>query len=610
MITNRALLSISSDGLISPKIIFRPTQLAGEVTPFGWGVGWYPNDQKAGVIHKEPAERATRVSTDDTMDWSKFRSSCFLSKVKGQASGYTFHETQPFSRSFAGSEWLFTHSGSLDKQGIEKLCEATSRFLEPLGKTDSELTFCYLLGKIQETDARSLRELDPKELMRWLSALDLLGGADCMLTDGTTTMTYYGQSSDEKLYFRRVAPPQEHESLESELISLSFEDPRDAYRTMVIVSSERFLSGEWVEMQPGQLLMTSYGAIVWDSHQQTQVVEDSSVPTQPKQAEQVVTQDFSPVQTEQSQTNHTITNVRSLTKAADGTKLSYRLFDISHTTEYSYTEPVLHSTHWFRLQPQECTNQGLEYSEISISSPGEQMQFEDVFGNQSLHYTIRDPYTKLRVENRSRVKIFAKPIDDVSLIKRQSTIPLLWMPWQRQMMTPYLLPQELPDTQLEELMSYAMSFVERNDYHLLDTLKDINLTIYKDFRYQPGNTTIDTTPFEVYTKRIGVCQDFANIFICLARLLGVPARYQMGYIYTGANYENKIQSDASHAWVELYLPYIGWRGFDPTNGCLVGQDHISVARGRNYRDATPTSGTLFKGGGKESLSVEVQVQEV
>jgi transglutaminase-like putative cysteine protease len=138
----------------------------------------------------------------------------------------------------------------------------------------------------------------------------------------------------------------------------------------------------------------------------------------------------------------------------------------------------------------------------------------------------------------------------------------------------------------------------------------MNLSIYRDYKYVSGSTSLNTTPFEVYTNRHGVCQDFANLLICLARLLSIPARYRMGYIYTGANYENKIQSDASHAWVEIYLPYVGWRGFDPTNGIMVSQDHVRVACGRNYRDATPTSGTIFKGGGTERLAVDVKIKEV
>ena len=122
-------------------------------------------------------------------------------------------------------------------------------------------------------------------------------------------------------------------------------------------------------------------------------------------------------------------------------------------------------------------------------------------------------------------------------------------------------------------------------------------------------TTLATTPFEVYASRRGVCQDFANLLICMARLLNVPARYRAGYIYTGADYQNRIQSEASHAWAELYLPWVGWHGLDPTNGCEVNLDHVRVACGRSYPDATPTAGVLYRGGGTETLSLSVRVEE-
>jgi transglutaminase-like putative cysteine protease len=91
-------------------------------------------------------------------------------------------------------------------------------------------------------------------------------------------------------------------------------------------------------------------------------------------------------------------------------------------------------------------------------------------------------------------------------------------------------------------------------------------------------------------------------------LLGVPARYVCGYVYTGPTAENQAQSEASHAWVQLYLPELGWKGFDPTNGILTQTDHVRVAVGRNYGDATPTSGTIYLGGGAETLEAAVRVQ--
>ena len=112
---------------------------------------------------------------------------------------------------------------------------------------------------------------------------------------------------------------------------------------------------------------------------------------------------------------------------------------------------------------------------------------------------------------------------------------------------------------------------------------------------------LETTPWEVYVNRRGVCQDFANLLICMARVLGIPARYRVGYIFAAGRdaTARRGAAEASHAWAELYLPHDGWRGFDPTNGCLVGRDHVRVACGRNFRDAAPTSGPIYRGGGRE-----------
>jgi transglutaminase-like putative cysteine protease len=189
----------------------------------------------------------------------------------------------------------------------------------------------------------------------------------------------------------------------------------------------------------------------------------------------------------------------------------------------------------------------------------------------------------------------------------RSSLPLVWMPWQRQILQPFLLPPELPESELAELTEYAMSFAQRNDYELLDTLLDLNATIFTDYQYKQGATNLATTAFEVYANRRGVCQDFANLFICLARLIGVPARYVCGYLYTGPKHPNSRMGDASHAWVQVYLPEVGWKGFDPTNGVITQTEHVRVAVGRNYVDATPTSGTLYVGGGGETLSVEVSL---
>jgi transglutaminase-like putative cysteine protease len=183
------------------------------------------------------------------------------------------------------------------------------------------------------------------------------------------------------------------------------------------------------------------------------------------------------------------------------------------------------------------------------------------------------------------------------------------MPWEQMMLKPYLMPEELPETQLQEIYDYAMGFAQRNQSDLMETLFNINLTLFREYEYAPGSTTLRTTPYDVFVGRKGVCQDFANLFITMARLLGLPARYVCGYLYTGNTGESRARSDATHAWVELYIPNVGWRDFDPTNGVLPWKDHVRVAYGRHYRDATPTAGTIYSPS-QESMMIDVEVADV
>ncbi|MBW8734056.1 MAG: class II glutamine amidotransferase [Asticcacaulis sp.] len=582
------ILAFSFDGLSSPAIDlkFRKGPQKGEHT-LGWGLGWYPGDNKAAILAKDPSARDTASLHGAMQDWDVFRSTVFFCKVRGAATGYTHLETQPFSRSFAGQDWLFMHNGDLDKTAMTRLHFNKSIFLEPMGRTDSELAFCFLLGKIQDYGARTLAEVDHQVLLSWLLQLDDMGSADMVISDGTTMAAFYGSQSETTLYYSRIKPPHADGGFDADSTNKKA-DPK---------------------AQPQQAIHEQ------DGHLQGVVVPASVSRGLPSRAfvdQQAQTQQLSILQSLQQMKSvqHNILNARAQTHAPDGSPLTYRLYDIVHSTEYAYENEVEHSTHMFRLLPVEDTAQEVLNATLSLSSEGEDLRYDDVFGNQTINYSIIKPYKKLTVSCRSLVKIYGQAPDDYSPEIRQSFIPLVMMPWQRTMMDPYLLPQELPETQIKELLIYAMSFAERNGRHLMDTLNDINQTIYRDFRYVPGSTTVRTTPFDVYALREGVCQDFANLFICLARLLGVPARYRVGYIFTGANYENKIQSDASHAWVEIYIPYLGWRGFDPTNGCRVTQDHVRVAAGRNYLDATPTAGTIYRGGGKETLRVQVTMNEV
>ncbi len=624
------ILALNFDCMGSPSIIFPTDENTKALKSSGWGFAWYPNDDYGASIVKDGMAKDTQTLLDILKDGTSFRSTMFMCKIKGMGRTYTQNESQPIKRSFGGYDWLFMHNGQLDSAGLRELYPDPSGSLEPVGKTDSELAFCFLLSKFTEAGAKALTDVECATLLSWLRQLDELGSADIIMSDGRSMAVYHGKNTETNLYCHRVLPSEKPPVFESDMICLDLEDPRDSLRTVFMVTSFPFnqLAG-FNPIERGRLLIVRRGAVYFDSFPGKPKIPppylssaiSGSNPAEAKMESGV----FVPQQEEQSQTSpqgvageeevgaqsfSNIINIKSLTHDIEGVPLSYRFYDIAHVTKYKYSIPVEHSSHTFRLQPVEDTIQEVVHATLELSIDGNLLSFEDVFANNAIFYDITQSYSKLMIKMNSRVKVYASPPDDHSKDMRRSQIPLVWMPWQRQMMLPYLLPPELPETQLRQLTDYAMSFVERNDFLLIDSLVDINKKIYEDFSYVPGITFLETTAFEVFSLRKGVCQDFANLFICLCRLLNIPARYRVGYIYTGGDYENKIQSDASHAWAEVYLPYLGWRGFDPTNGCIVAQDHVRIACGRNYRDATPVSGTIFKGGGNEELQVQVQIKEV
>lgn len=286
-----------------------------------------------------------------------------------------------------------------------------------------------------------------------------------------------------------------------------------------------------------------------------------------------------------------------------------RRLRIRHTTTYTYDAPVGRSTHRLHLRPMDDWRQTVLSFTLDVEPKVQVVEYEDVFGNWATRFEIAEPYTQLRVTAESLVEVLdTDPFAFAKLQIRPPSFPLVWMPWERTMLAPYLTPIELPDTQLQELCDYGMEFVRRNNGDLMETLFALNLSLYHDYKYTPCSTDLGTTPYQVYCTRAGVCQDFAHLYITIARLLGIPARYVCGYIYTGNTGHSRATSDATHAWVQLYIPHIGWKGFDPTNGVLPQTDHVRVGYGRHFRDATPTEGTLY-GKAKEAMHVDVEVTD-
>jgi len=158
-----------------------------------------------------------------------------------------------------------------------------------------------------------------------------------------------------------------------------------------------------------------------------------------------------------------------------------------------------------------------------------------------------------------------------------------------------------------ELTSYASPCFARGR-PAFEAARELTRRIHADFKFDPKATSVSTPLREVLAKRHGVCQDFAHLMIGCLRSLGLPARYVSGYILTtpAPGRPRLVGADASHAWVSVWCGEAGWIELDPTNDMLVGDQHITLAWGRDFSDVTPMRGVIL-GGGDQELAVRVTV---
>jgi transglutaminase-like putative cysteine protease/predicted glutamine amidotransferase len=575
-------LAMSFEGELSPSFELRCLQ-GGRVLPDGWGIGFYPGGEPSAAVLKEPAPPAGSARSVLVQAWERVASSVFVLHIRAARWGsISDANTQPFSRSWGRRDWLFVHAGSLD-QRLEPRPDA---LFEPIGSTDTELVFCELMDRVAAQRWRSLAEIDAPTLRSWFASLNELGVLTSALTDGRDLVVYSDARGGQPVHLAQVVPPYQRVVFGDDDLQVDLTRRGAKARRGVIVASrpldpESEFAARWRELPPGALVVMRQGAIV------------AELAPEPSRA-----------------------GTGEATPGTSGARLPPRprtapprRLEVRHRTVYRYEQPVERSTHLLHLEPIHDRLQRLVSHLLHISVEGKANDYDDVFGNRARRLVIDTPFTELVIDSHALVVTTDVHPLEFRPLHARTAIPINWMPWQHQLMQPYLLPPELPQTQLIELHEYAMSFVERNDYDLVDALLDMNQAIYRDYTYESGSTTVASTAFDAYTARKGVCQDFTNLFICLARLLGVPARYVCGYLYTGPKHENRAMGEATHAWAQVYLPEAGWKGFDPTNGVLTLTDHIRVAVGRNYVDATPTSGTIFVGGGAETLEVTVTVEE-
>ena len=285
-------------------------------------------------------------------------------------------------------------------------------------------------------------------------------------------------------------------------------------------------------------------------------------------------------------------------------------YRIVHHTAYRYSEPASLSQNELVLTPRETAIQQVIDHRLSVVPDPQYTDLRtDYFGNNIQVFMVQHPHTELTMTATSHVQT-RSPAD--FLPERTPS----WEDVNRQLSV-HVSPEELDAFQFvfdspliaitPDIMEYARaSFPPQRS--VLEGAVDLMERIFSEFTYDKSATTVDTSVDQVLAKRKGVCQDFAHLAIGCLRSLGLAARYVSGYLETQPS-PGKLKlvgADASHAWLSLFVPSFGWVDLDPTNNLIPGEQHITIAWGRDYGDVTPVKGVVM-GGGLHKLSVSVDV---
>lgn len=285
-------------------------------------------------------------------------------------------------------------------------------------------------------------------------------------------------------------------------------------------------------------------------------------------------------------------------------------YRIRHETSYSYVEPVQLSHNMAHLQPISSSRQQVRSFKLEADpEPAVMSTRFDGWGNASHFLLIQEAHKEFHIVAESLVEVF--PPAPTDLVHTS--------PWET--VAASMKPRPLGDLAQISQFRHASPFVPvlttASEYArvsflegrpLLEAASDLMHRIHTEFRYDPTATSVATPLAEVFHKRRGVCQDFSHAMIGCMRSLGLPVRYVSGYLETKPppGKARLIGADASHAWVQVWCPELGWTDLDPTNDIPASERYVTVAVGRDFGDVTPLKGLLLGGGGQiVRVSVDV-----
>ena len=272
-------------------------------------------------------------------------------------------------------------------------------------------------------------------------------------------------------------------------------------------------------------------------------------------------------------------------------------FEITHETIYHYSKPVRLGPQTIRLRPR-CEG-GLALHRLDLivdPEPAGRSECLDLEGNVVTQLWFDDPSDHLRIRCSTHVETTRhNPFDFLPESSRDS----LYTPELTQRLSSYLAPVE--NTPAVRALSARLASQFGHD--ALGFLEALNRHLFEHIEHETRELGPPQAPLQTLKSEIGACRDVTVLFMEICRLHGIAARFVSGY-QKGETWRERRYM---HAWPEVYLPGGGWRGYDPTHGLAVADEHVPVAAAASPDDAAPVEGT-YSGDADTHLEAQVEIR--
>jgi transglutaminase-like putative cysteine protease len=273
---------------------------------------------------------------------------------------------------------------------------------------------------------------------------------------------------------------------------------------------------------------------------------------------------------------------------------------VRHVTDYRYSAPVLSSYNEVRVTPRTGPRQVVLDTRLETTPATRLRQYVDYWGTVVHVLDLLVPHDSLVIVGSTVVET-GWPDDS------RTGPPTTWEE---------LTDLGVADRFVEFLAPTASVPTHRRIAAVADRIRStctpaeapeaVGEWCRATLRYERGITGVHTSGLEAWDAERGVCQDFAHLALAVLRTMGVPSRYVSGYLHPSEDAQIGEQViGESHAWIESWDGG-RWVAADPTNGRVVGRDHVLVATGRDYADVAPVRG-VYDGGGASALGVAVEI---